>query len=249
MKLTKQNYHLYFNLNLTPTQKLIIDTLLSHCHNGKDHSFPNQQKIASEINVCRHTVFRNLAKIQKIKIGELPFMIVKSRRSEGGTWDHNCYIFPWLNNKYKKAYIHENNKYMINKLIEHYEQLALQEMLEEEEKEKEDDDDNDNHGTGNSSKKDRQKFLPYLSSKIQKLSTITRIKANDLLKMFIRIGETMNNSNIIFCMDKYLQTCLGNLSYEVKATEKIKEIYNILIGNEDLYTINLDKYVGDVLAV
>ena len=65
MKLTKHNYHNYFNLSLKPIQRLIVDTILSHALNGKDYAYPSHPTIAKEINTCRHTVMRNLKKIKK----------------------------------------------------------------------------------------------------------------------------------------------------------------------------------------
>ncbi|QUH20211.1 helix-turn-helix domain-containing protein [Alkaliphilus sp. B6464] len=66
MKLTKYNYHQFVKLN--PTQKVILDCVLSYAYGNKNYAFPSQETIAEEINVCRHTVMRNLRKIEQIRI-------------------------------------------------------------------------------------------------------------------------------------------------------------------------------------
>jgi len=183
-------------------------------------------------------------------IGDLPFVKRIYKKSKKGTFSHTVYVFPWISNP--EAYIHQNNKAMINELIEKYEKLTIEEMLEEENKNDNDDENgfsNGNRGTNNNTKKNRQKFLLYLSKKIEKLSTYTQVKKEDLLKLLIRIGEVMNNGSIIWSMDRYLEKCLREFGYEVKGTEKIREIYKILIGENDLYTLELDGYISDLLAI
>lgn len=233
MKLTKQNYSQFVKLN--PTQKAIIDCILFHAYGNKNYSFPSQETIAKEINVCRHTVMRHLRKIEKIRIGNLPFVIRKPRRSNTGKWEHTIYIFPWLNKS--NEYTRQLQLEIVNELIRKYSDEAIEEY------------ENSNHVAENERKINRQNLLLSISSKINRIKEYAGSKAEDILKVLVRVGNTLVDGNIIYSLEKYLLQSFKEIGYEMRTTKAIEELYNMLIGDNELYEINLDGYVNDLLSL
>ncbi len=233
MKLTKQNYHRFVKLN--PTQKAIVDCILSYAYGNKNYSFPSQEIIAKEINVCRHTVMRQLRKIEKLRIGNMPFIVRKPRRSSEGKWDHTLYIFPWLNKS--NEYVRQLQMETVNKLIKIYSDEALEEL------------ENDNHVTNDERKINRQNFVISILEKINKIKKYAGSKANDVLKILIRVGNTLSEANIIYSLEKYLLQSFKEIGLEMKGTKALEQLYSMLISDHDLYTIDLDGYIDDLLSL
>lgn len=233
MKLTKYNYNQFVKLN--PTQKTIVDCILSYAYGDKNHSYPSQLTISKEILVCRHTVMRHLRKIEKITIGSLPFIIRKPRRGNTGQFDHTIYIFPWLNKS--AEYTRQLQLEIVNELIKKYSDEALEEY------------ENSNHVAKNERKINRQNLLLSISSKINRIKEYTGSKANDVLKVLVRVGNTLVDGNIIYSLEKYLLQSFKEIGFEMRTTKAIEELYNMLIGDNELYEINLDGYVNDLLSL
>jgi len=233
MKLTKNNYHQFIKVN--PTQKAILDCILSHAYGDKNYSFPSQLTIAKEINVCRHTVMRQLRKIERMMIGNMPLLIRKPRRGNMGKYDHTIYIFPWLNKS--NDYTRELQLEIVNELIKKYSDEALEEY------------ENSNHVTNDERKINRQNLLLSISNKIERIKEYANSKANDVLKVLVRVGNTLAEGNIIYSLEKYLLQSLKEIGYEMRTTKAIEELYNMLIGENELYEINLDGYVNNLLSL
>jgi len=236
MKITKRNYHKF--LRLKPIQKTIIDCILDYAHGDKCFSFPSQETIADKINVSRHTVLRQLKKIEEFTLAGKSFVVRYNQRDPEGKFDHTVYLFPWIDKteEYTKA-LEED---VLNNLITEYHDQAMQE-LELEVK-------CDSHvAKSNSKVLERSSFYLSLSEKINKIKEYSQSKAEDVLKVLIRIGNVLTYGNPIYDLEKYLLASLKDIQLESKGEKALKELYNILIGGYDIYEIDLDGYINDLM--
>ncbi|QUH20212.1 hypothetical protein [Alkaliphilus sp. B6464] len=162
-------------------------------------------------------------------------MIRKPRRSNTGKYEHTIYIFPWLNKP--NDYIRQMQLEIINELIRKYSDEAIEEY------------ENSSHVTENERKINRQNYVLSIYSKINKIKKYANSKANDVLKVLVRVGNTLAEGNIIYSLEKYLMQSFKEIGYEMRTTKAIQELYFMLIGDNDLFEINLDGYIDDLLSI
>lgn len=54
------------NLPISPTDKLVLSTLVSHLNLAHNQSFPSQQRIAAMCGLCRQTVNKSIQKLHSL---------------------------------------------------------------------------------------------------------------------------------------------------------------------------------------
>jgi len=228
MKLTKYNYHKVFGLKLDIKTKAILDYVLSYATNGI--AYPSQERLGSELGLCRQTIAKHMKSLETIKINGMPFIVIeKSRKSKKGTWTYNRYIFKWL--IAPELYQRENTKELLNKLQEEYIELVMQENLEIE--------DTHNHRVNffNISNYRQKSFLSIdqIKQYINNLSTKLGINKADVLQVLCNIGHEVNeNKTQIYHLEKYLLKSFRKAGLESKIKETMKSIYLTFFDkNED----------------
>lgn len=237
----KYNYQQMFGLDyLKPITKAVIDCILKYA-NENGVAFPSQETVAKELNIHRRTVQRHIKIIADIKIADnMPFMKIEKKRDKKGKWLHNVYIFPWL--KLPNDYLRSHQKWIIDKLIEEYYEMYLEEIQN-----------SHTHATMKSINKKRQKSLfslKQVAKIVNSLSKILKISTHKVIETLICIGYELTNNGCIYYLDRYLISAFRKAGVNGRIEETIKKIYQSLgITGTDIHCINYKSLAHDLMSL
>lgn len=194
---------MFKSLGLKPVQRLIMEEIMSWAKNGI--ACVTQDIIAENIGVCRHTILRNLVKLEQMEYMNCPLVRRIQRRKNDGTYETTIYVFEWLQEQTRQQ-----------------QQEIIENLISEQYKEY----DNDNHVT-------KSDDILTMSFKIRELVHILaeklELKSGQVIRCLANISYMLSEKTNIYHLDKYIIKTFERLGVRLKTEELIEKMYPAII--------------------
>lgn len=196
---------MFKNLRLKPVQRLIMEELMKYGKKG--FAIITQERLAENLGVCRHTILRNLLKLEKIKFNGSPLVSRIQRRKKDGTYEVTIYVLEWME-AYQNATKIENQAIVDGLIAEYYQELE---------------------GSHVTKRHDLLTVTNKIKNTVNELANKLELKPSQIIRCLGNISYMLSENTYIYHLDKYIEKTFNKMGVKLKAEDAIKELYPALI--------------------